>query len=126
MAETNLQTAPAPAPAAAMEAFTLTDALKTDVAKLGEQVIKIAGKEKETQSLATKAVEEFCKMLVQPGEIVSDQALEMLTEMVAACDAKLTKQLNLVLHHPDLQKLEASWRGLHKLDCLSINWATFA
>jgi type VI secretion system protein ImpC len=35
--------------------------------------------------------------------------------MIAAIDAKLTEQVNLILHHEDFQKLEAAWRGLHYL-----------
>ena len=30
-------------------------------------------------------------------------------------DKKLTEQINLILHHEDLQKLEGTWRGLHYL-----------
>ena len=30
-------------------------------------------------------------------------------------NAQLTEQLNLILHHPDFQQLEATWRGLHYL-----------
>ena len=33
----------------------------------------------------------------------------------AAIDIRLGRQLNLVLHHPEFQALEASWRGLHYL-----------
>ncbi|MCI0460191.1 MAG: type VI secretion system contractile sheath large subunit [Gemmataceae bacterium] len=32
-----------------------------------------------------------------------------------AIDLALSKQLAAILHHPDLQKLEGSWRGLHHL-----------
>src|SRR5262245_36003414 len=32
-----------------------------------------------------------------------------------AIDEALSKQLAAILHHPDLQKLEGSWRGLHHL-----------
>jgi type VI secretion system protein ImpC len=35
--------------------------------------------------------------------------------LCAAIDRKLTEQINLILHHPDFQMLEASWRGLHFL-----------
>src|SRR5262245_43939688 len=32
-----------------------------------------------------------------------------------AIDAKLTEQLAAVMHHPDYQKLEGTWRGLNYL-----------
>jgi type VI secretion system protein ImpC len=35
--------------------------------------------------------------------------------LCAEIDRKLTEQINLILHHPDFQALEASWRGLHFL-----------
>lgn len=34
---------------------------------------------------------------------------------LAAIDRLITEQLNHILHHPKLQRLEASWRGLHYL-----------
>ena len=35
--------------------------------------------------------------------------------VVAGLDLLLSRQLNAILHHPDYQALEASWRGLHML-----------
>jgi len=34
---------------------------------------------------------------------------------IAALDEALSKQLAAILHHPDFQKLEGTWRGLHYL-----------
>lgn len=34
---------------------------------------------------------------------------------IAAIDQAISKQLSAIMHHPDLQKLEGSWRGLHHL-----------
>ena len=34
---------------------------------------------------------------------------------MAALDATISKQLAAIMHHPDFQKLEGSWRGLHYL-----------
>lgn len=36
-------------------------------------------------------------------------------QAIAAIDEKISKQLNAIMHHPKLQKLEGSWRGLHYL-----------
>lgn len=38
-----------------------------------------------------------------------------VAQMIAAIDALLTDQINAVLHHPQFQALEASWRGLEHL-----------
>jgi type VI secretion system protein ImpC len=40
---------------------------------------------------------------------------QTLTQGIKALDAALSKQLAAVLHHPDFQKLEGTWRGLHHL-----------
>jgi type VI secretion system protein ImpC len=36
-------------------------------------------------------------------------------QRVAEIDKKLSAQLNEIMHHPDFQRLEATWRGLHYL-----------
>ena len=36
----------------------------------------------------------------------------MINTVLVAIDSLLTQQINAILHHPDFQKLEASWRGL--------------
>jgi type VI secretion system protein ImpC len=41
----------------------------------------------------------------------------MIGERLAAIDETLSAQLNQVFHHPDFRRLEASWRGLHRLVC---------
>jgi hypothetical protein len=41
--------------------------------------------------------------------------VESIEAMIAEIDKKLSEQINLILHHPDFQKLEGAWRGLHYL-----------
>jgi len=38
----------------------------------------------------------------------------MINERIAEIDDLLTKQLNAIMHHPEFQALESSWRGLHE------------
>ena len=38
-----------------------------------------------------------------------------INQAIAALDAKLSKQLAAVMHHPEFVALEGSWRGLHHL-----------
>ena len=53
---------------------------------------------------------------VLKGEvIVSDNLIASLDQRIAALDQLLSDQINEVLHHPALQALEATWRGLHYL-----------
>ncbi|WP_175983129.1 type VI secretion system contractile sheath large subunit [Caballeronia zhejiangensis] len=52
-----------------------------------------------------------------PGRVqyeATDAAL-MISERIAAIDALLSQQVNEILHHPEFQKLESAWRGLHQL-----------
>src|SRR6266540_208787 len=39
----------------------------------------------------------------------------MLNARIAQIDKLVSLQVNEILHHPEFQKLEASWRGLHYL-----------
>ena len=43
------------------------------------------------------------------------QVARRLGRDIARLDALLNEQVNAILHHPSLQRLEASWRGLHYL-----------
>ena len=40
-----------------------------------------------------------------------------LEAICADIDQKLTVQINVILHHPEFQALEATWRGLHFVAC---------
>lgn len=53
---------------------------------------------------------------IMQGQIkVSPDTEAMLNARIDAIDQLLSDQLNAIMHHPDFQKLEASWRGLHYL-----------
>jgi type VI secretion system protein ImpC len=60
-------------------------------------------------------VGQFLRQVVQPGQVVSKDVETNIKVWIAAIDKKLSAQLNEVMHHPDFQKLESSWRGLHYL-----------
>ncbi len=45
----------------------------------------------------------------------SKNLTQTFSQAVAAIDAKLSEQLNAIMHHEKFQKLEGSWRGLHHL-----------
>jgi type VI secretion system protein ImpC len=64
---------------------------------------------------AKDLVGEFVHQILDEGMTVSRDTLAMIQAQIARIDELLSKQLNEVLHHPDFQKLEASWRGLHFL-----------
>src|SRR5947208_9444839 len=45
----------------------------------------------------------------------SRNVTQTITQGIAAIDKAMSTQLAAVMHNPDFQKLEGSWRGLHHL-----------
>jgi type VI secretion system protein ImpC len=64
---------------------------------------------------AADLVRTLVEQLLTPGMVVAKGVTETINARVAAIDEVLSRQLDQIMHHPDFQKLEASWRGLHKL-----------
>src|SRR5438552_6209711 len=60
-------------------------------------------------------VGEFLKHVVQPGQVVKKDVEANIKYWISEIDRKLSSQLNEVMHHPDFQRLEGTWRGLHYL-----------
>ncbi|MER3417068.1 MAG: type VI secretion system contractile sheath large subunit [Gemmataceae bacterium] len=60
-------------------------------------------------------IEEFIRMRIRPGQVVSKDVERTIKFWIAEIDRKLSEQLNEIMHHPDFQKLESTWRGLHYL-----------
>jgi type VI secretion system protein ImpC len=68
---------------------------------------------------AREAVEAAVQTLAQQAlsntTLVSGDALRSIDAIIKAIDAKLTEQINEVMHTEEFQKLESAWRGLHYL-----------
>ena len=60
-------------------------------------------------------VKEFVAQVLEGSMTVSKDAEAMINARIAQIDHLISIQLNEVLHHPQFQKLEASWRGLKYL-----------
>src|SRR6516162_2412387 len=60
-------------------------------------------------------VGQFLKQIVQPGQFISKDDETNIKYWIAEIDKKLSSQLNEVMHAPEFQQLEATWRGLHYL-----------
>lgn len=95
-------------PAAAGEAVTLDDfqALLTKEFKPKTDTAR------DAVSLAVKTLAE---QALSQTTLVSDDALSAIAAMIKAIDAKLSEQVNQIIHHEDFQGLESAWRGLHYL-----------
>lgn len=64
---------------------------------------------------ATDLVRAFVDQLVAPGQVVAKGVTETINARIAAIDEVISRQVDQIMHHEDFQRLEASWRGLHKL-----------
>jgi type VI secretion system protein ImpC len=60
-------------------------------------------------------VERLARAALSNVHLVSSNAVRFIQAQIAEIDRQLTTQLNLIMHHPDFQKLEGAWRGLHHL-----------
>ena len=61
------------------------------------------------------AVQTLAEQALSNTELIGTDSLRTIEAIIAALDAKLTEQINCIIHHPDFQKLESAWRGLHYL-----------
>lgn len=69
----------------------------------------------EYYSVTKAGLQAFLEEMVKPekaGEKISGQAVDQL---IAEIDAKLSRQVDAIMHNEDFQKLESSWRSLKYL-----------
>ncbi|MCC6544592.1 MAG: type VI secretion system contractile sheath large subunit [Nitrospirae bacterium] len=64
---------------------------------------------------ARDVLSEFVKQIMEGTITVSKDTERMINARIAQIDRLISVQLNEIMHHPDFQKLEASWRGLNYL-----------
>ncbi len=61
------------------------------------------------------AVRTLASQALEATQLISEDAVKSIEAIIAELDRKLTEQINLIIHHPDFQALEGTWRGLHHL-----------
>ena len=69
----------------------------------------------EASSAVEKAVLTLAQQALINTKVISPDVVKSIEAIIAELDRKLTEQVNVILHHPDFQKLEGAWRGLHYL-----------
>lgn len=62
--------------------------------------------------VARKGVEAFLAELLAPTREYEKADKRAVDAMIAEIDRKLSVQVDEILHHPEVQKLESAWRGL--------------
>lgn len=60
-------------------------------------------------------IDQFIRQIVKPNQVISRDVERTVNTWIAQIDQKLSSQLNEIMHHPDFQRLEGTWRGLHYL-----------
>ncbi len=76
---------------------------------------RLAGRDAATRQRNKDIVKEFIGQFLEGSMTVSRDTEAMINARIAQIDHLVSIQLNEVMHHPDFQKLEASWRGLKML-----------
>jgi type VI secretion system protein ImpC len=93
-----------------------TDTVVQELGLLDQIVEKTKlGKDAAGKQRGKDMLREFVTQVVQGSMTISPDTEAMINARIAQIDRLVSLQLNEVLHHPDFQKLEGSWRGLRYL-----------
>lgn len=71
-------------------------------------------RDESQREFATALVEEFVNQ-VTAQKATDDEPLAFISKRIQAIDETISDQLNEIIHHPDFQALEGTWRGLNYL-----------
>ena len=96
--------------------FTLAEEIQKEGSLLDAVVAesRIARNESE-QSRAKDLIGEFVQQVLGGAVVVKKDLETAINARIAALDELISAQLNEVMHAPEFQKIEASWRGLNYL-----------
>lgn len=101
---------------AQQEALKTTEAAQEEGSLLDQILAETRiGKQDEAFEVAKRGVTAFIAQMLAPshkGERIDKAAVDL---MIAELDARMSKQVNEILHAPALQQLESGWRGLKYL-----------
>lgn len=66
----------------------------------------------ETYSVTKMGVGHLLAQIIGTGKETDKISKAVVDDMIAGIDQKLSLQLDAILHHPEVQKLESAWRSL--------------
>src|SRR5258708_26349928 len=89
---------------------TAQRSLLDDIVEQGRFGTDVAARER-----GKDLVKEFIAQVMDGSMTVAKDAEMMINARIAQIDHLLSLQLNEIMHHPQFQKLEGSWRGLKYL-----------
>jgi type VI secretion system protein ImpC len=61
------------------------------------------------------AVSTLAEQVISDADLITDDAINTINAIIAEIDAKLTEQVNQIIHNEEFQELESAWRGLSYL-----------
>ena len=70
------------------------------------------GRDAATKERGRELVKNFVNEVLKGTVTIGADTEAMINARIAQLDALVSAQLNEVMHHPDFQKLEGTWRGL--------------
>ena len=75
----------------------------------------LRARDEDARKWGKDLIREFVAQLLDPKMVVAKDTEKTIKNRVAQIDELLSAQLNAIMHHPDFQQLEGSWRGVHYL-----------
>ena len=84
-------------------------------ALLGQAISHAPLPEATPETLPGGGIEALAEHLLQEPALLAQGVRRAIESVVGGIDDLLSAQLNAILHAPEFQALEASWRGLHML-----------
>lgn len=66
----------------------------------------------ESYAITRQGIQTFISSLLDSSRTVDRITASLADDMIAELDKKLCKQVDEILHHPDFQRMESSWRSL--------------
>ncbi len=66
----------------------------------------------EGYDVVKRGVQHFIAEMLAPNRADARIDKSIVDQMIVEIDARLSQQVNSILHHPDFQRLESAWRGL--------------
>lgn len=99
----------------AAEAQGQTAQAGTETAELSFLDQAIAATKQTDPDRTTELLRTLTREALSGTVTYSKNLAQTINNAIAAIDHKLSTQLNAIMHHPDFQKLEGTWRGLNYL-----------
>ena len=102
MAEQKPQAAPSPG-------------TKVQEGGLLDRIVENFTPDKNQQAAARDIIADFAKQVLDGAIVYAKDTESMVKARIAELDRLISAQLNEVMHSPEFQQLEGTWRGLHYL-----------